>query len=37
MTEIKTIYGQLEYELGLKIEPAPDKWDRLYNVDFLSK
>jgi len=40
MTEIKTIYGQLEKELGLKelglkIEPTPDEWDRLYNVDFL--
>jgi hypothetical protein len=33
-TEIKTIYGQLEQELGYKIIPAPDKWDRLYNVDF---
>ncbi len=33
-TEIKTIYGQLERELGYKIEPAPDQWDRLYNVDF---
>lgn len=37
MTEIKTIYGQLEKELGLKIEPTPDKWDRLYNVDFSIK
>lgn len=37
MTEIKTIYGQLERELGYKIEPAPDKWDRLYNVDFFIK
>ena len=37
MTEIKTIYGQLERELGLKIEPAPDEWDRLYNVDFYIK
>jgi hypothetical protein len=37
MTEIKTIYGQLEKELGLKIEPAPDEWDRLYNVDFFIK
>lgn len=37
MTEIKTIYGQLEHELGYKIEPAPDKWDRLYNVDFFIK
>lgn len=37
MTEIKTIYGQLERELGYKIEPASDKWDRLYNVDFFIK
>ena len=37
MTEIKTIYGQLEYEFKNKIEPAPDKWDRLYNVDFFVK
>lgn len=37
ITEIKTIYGQLEKELGLKIEPAPDNWDRLYNVDFFFK
>lgn len=37
MTEIKTIYGQLEQELGLKIEPAPDDWDRFYNVDFFIK
>jgi hypothetical protein len=34
MTEIKTIYGQLEKELQFKIEPAPDEWDRLFNVDF---
>jgi hypothetical protein len=33
-TEIKTIYGQLEDALGVKISPAPDKWDRLFNVDF---
>jgi hypothetical protein len=37
ITEIKTIYGQLESELGYKIEPAPDQWDRLYNVDFFIK
>ena len=37
ITEIKTIYGQLERELAYKIEPAPDKWDRLYNVDFFIK
>ena len=34
MTEISTIYGELEKILGLKIEPAPDEWDRHYNVDF---
>jgi len=34
MTEIKTVYGQLQEELRTKIEPAPDEWDRLYNVDF---
>ena len=34
ITEIKTIYGQLEKAVNQKIEPAPDKWDRLYNVDF---
>ena len=34
MTEISTIYGQLEKILGIKIEPASDEWDRLFNVDF---
>ena len=34
MTEITTVYGQLESELGVKIQPAPDEWDRSYNVDF---
>jgi len=34
ITEIKTIYGQLENILNMKIQPAPDEWDRLYNVDF---
>jgi len=34
MTEIKTVYGQLQQEIEMKIEPAPDEWDRLYNVDF---
>jgi hypothetical protein len=29
MTEIKTIYGQLEKELQVRIEPATDEWDRL--------
>lgn len=35
--EINTIYGQLQNLLNVKIEPAPDKWDRLYNVDFFIK
>ena len=39
MTEIKTIYGQLQSILQkdfpeIKIKPASDEWDRLYNVDF---
>lgn len=33
-TEIKTIYGQLQQILRVSIQPAPDEWDRLYNVDF---
>ena len=37
MTGIKTIYGQLEEILKVKVEPAPDEWDRLYNVDFFIK
>jgi len=36
-TEIKTIYGRLQVDLGVKIEPAPDEWDRLFNVDFYIK
>ena len=36
-SEIQTIYGQLEQALGVKIEPAPDEWDRSYNVDFFIK
>ncbi|MBM4270593.1 MAG: MjaI family restriction endonuclease [Deltaproteobacteria bacterium] len=36
-SEIQTIYGQLEQALGVKIEPAPDEWDRKYNVDFFIK
>ena len=34
LTEIKTIYGKLQRELSIEIKPAPDEWDRLYNVDF---
>ncbi|ATZ60672.1 MAG: MjaI family restriction endonuclease [Methanosarcinales archaeon Met12] len=37
MTEIDTIYGQLQKKLNVKIQPAPDEWDRLYNVDFFIK
>ncbi|HFE65304.1 MAG TPA: MjaI family restriction endonuclease [Caldithrix sp.] len=37
VTEIRTIYGQLQKILGVKIEPAPDEWDRLYNIDFFIK
>jgi hypothetical protein len=33
-TEIQTIYGQLQNILEIPIKPAPDEWDRLYNVDF---
>lgn len=36
-TEVSTIYGQLSNILNIQIEPAPDKWDRLYNVDFFIK
>jgi hypothetical protein len=32
--EVETIYGQLESILGIKIHPAPDEWDRTFNVDF---
>ncbi len=37
VTEIQTIYGQLQKILKVKIEPAPDEWDRLFNVDFYIK
>lgn len=37
VTEKKTIYEQLQNILGVKIEPAPDEWDRKYNVDFYIK
>uniref|UniRef100_A0A7V4E598 MjaI family restriction endonuclease n=1 Tax=candidate division WOR-3 bacterium TaxID=2052148 RepID=A0A7V4E598_UNCW3 len=33
-TEINTIYKFLQKELKVEIKPAPDEWDRLYNVDF---
>ncbi len=34
VTEIETVYGQLQKILNVKIEPSPDEWDRLFNVDF---
>jgi len=37
MTEIRTVYGQLQNFLNVKIEAAPDEWDRLFNVDFFIK
>lgn len=37
MTEIQTIYGQLQVLLGVKLEADPDEWDRLFNVDFFIK
>ncbi|MEJ7684964.1 MAG: MjaI family restriction endonuclease [Segetibacter sp.] len=36
-TEITTVYGILQKELEVKIEPAPDEWDRFFNVDFFIK
>ncbi len=33
-TEKQTIYEQLGNSLGIKLQPAPDEWDRAYNVDF---
>lgn len=37
VTEIQTIYGQLQKILEVPIKPAPDEWDRLFNVDFFIK
>jgi hypothetical protein len=34
VNEIQTVSGQLQNNLGVEIKPAPDEWDRLYNVDF---
>jgi len=36
-TEIHTIHGQLANLIDLPIEPAPDDWDRGFNVDFSIK
>ena len=32
--EVDTVYKKLQIELSVEIKPAPDEWDRLYNVDF---
>jgi hypothetical protein len=37
MTEKKTIYEQLQDILQIKIEPAPDEWNRLFNVNLFIK
>ena len=37
ITEIQTVYGQLQKLLNVPIEAAPDEWDRLFNVDFFIK
>jgi hypothetical protein len=34
MTEKQTIYEQLQKLIMVEIKPAPDEWDRIYNVDF---
>jgi hypothetical protein len=34
ITEKQTVYEQLEQVLGVRLCPAPDEWDRRYNVDF---
>jgi len=34
LTEKQTVYEQLEQTIGTKLFPAPDEWDRRYNVDF---
>lgn len=33
-TEKKTVYEQLQQILGVELRPAPDEWDRRYQVDF---
>ncbi|GIV26125.1 MAG: hypothetical protein KatS3mg026_1817 [Bacteroidia bacterium] len=34
MLEKQTIYEQIQTRIGLPLMPAPDEWDRKYNVDF---
>jgi hypothetical protein len=33
-TEKITVYQMLQKVLGIEVQPAPDEWDRLFNVDF---
>ncbi|MCS7001030.1 MAG: MjaI family restriction endonuclease [Candidatus Kapabacteria bacterium] len=33
-TEKQIVHQQLEEQLGVRLEPAPDEWDRKYNVDY---
>ena len=37
VTEIQTVYGQLQKILEVNIEASPDEWDRLFNIDFFIK
>jgi hypothetical protein len=37
ITEKRTVYEYLERDIGAKTNPAPDEWDRKYNVDFYIK
>ncbi len=34
LTEKRIVSEQLERSLGVKLTPAPDEWDRRYNVDY---
>lgn len=37
LSEIQVIYEELEEALGVKIEQAPDEWDRTFTVDYFIK
>lgn len=37
ITEKETVYSLLEGALNVRIMPAPDEWDRKYNIDFYIK
>ncbi len=36
-SEIQIIYDELQNLLGIEIKPAPDEWDRTFNVDYYIK